>query len=180
MQTEGHNLSQRCQSVSRGRGAILLEVVISLALFAMASTFVMSVLHSATRGVNTTKLEAQASDLLVTVHSEVMMGVIEKVDAGPSPFDSPGLEDWTWQVAFVGMEDRLDMPQLKRMIITVRNEQQEFQQELTQLVFDSPYAQKVLPIEDIQSQIPDVPAGDTGGALPGGLDGLLPGGGGLP
>ncbi|MEX2216768.1 MAG: hypothetical protein WD768_21820 [Phycisphaeraceae bacterium] len=164
--------TKRSIAATHRRGAILLEVVIALALFAMGSTFVMSVLHSAIRGANTAKLDAQASDLLVTVISEVHMGVIEKVDAGPSPFDAPELEGWTWQVSFTGMEDRLDMPQLKRMVVSVRNEQQEGQHEMTQLIFDSPYAQKVLPVQDIQNQIPaEVPADLPAGAL-NGLGGL--------
>src|SRR5262245_47136392 len=53
------------------RGAVLLEVVLALALFAAAATIIGAGIHSAIDAVERQKLNAHALDLAVSVISEI-------------------------------------------------------------------------------------------------------------
>lgn len=161
------------RSHRRRAGSVLLEVVIAASLFFIAGIFVMDGLNSAIRGVSTIKLEAEAMDLAVTTFSEVQMGLTPLQSVGPVGVAFSGAEGWTYELVVSGLEDALDMPQLKKLEIIVRNEEKGFTHRTTHLVWDNPNPQPAVPGVD---QIPS----DLAGQIPGGTDGLpsdLPTGG---
>jgi len=177
-------------------GSVLLEVVIAASLFFIAGIFVMDGLNSAIRGVSTIKLEAEAMDLAVTTFSEVQMGLTPLQSVGPVGVAFSGAEGWTYELIVSGLEDALDMPQLKKLEIVVRNEANDFTHRTTHLVWDNPNPQPAIPgvdqiPSDLAGQIPggtgglpsDLPTGGAGtGALGGGAGGTRPatGRGGAP
>lgn len=104
------------------RGAILLEVVLSMAIFVFVATVIFNAMSSSLRRVERMRLENRAQDLAVSVLSEIQMGQTEVADAGPSPFDPdlyPDLTDWEWQVALETVGDGLDMPVTTELTVTV-------------------------------------------------------------
>lgn len=129
------------RSLARSRsGAVLLEVILALALFAFAAAVVSSSLHSAVE--RTARLHAQthALDLAVSVLSEIQMGVRPLASAGPEPFEAP-FEQWTWQVEVTPYSfDTEDTSGLQLVAVVVRNEDGTAVQRLTQLVAPPPAA----------------------------------------
>ncbi len=120
------------------RGLALLEVMLALGVFVIAAVFVLDSLNGALRGVRTAQLEADAADIAVTVTSQMQIGQIERASAGPIAVEMPGYEQWTWQATIEGLEDRLDLPQLKKLTLTVRSEADGFEHSVTQFVWDNP------------------------------------------
>ena len=166
----------------RRAGSVLLEVVIATSLFFVAGIFVMDGLNSAIRGVSTIKLEAEAMDLAVTTFSEVQMGLTPLQSVGPVGVAFSGAEGWTYELIVSPLEDAMDMPQLKKLEIIVRNEANDFTHRTTHLMWDNPNPLPAVPgvdqiPSDLASQIPggdlglpsDLPTGGAGaGALGGG------------
>lgn len=158
--------------IGRGRaqrGAVLMEVVIAISLFFVAGIFVMDGLNSAIRGVNTIRLEADAADLAVTTLSEVQMGLTPLESVGPVGVAHAGAEGWTYELVVEPLEDLLDLPQLKKLQVVVRNEANDFTLRTTHLVWDNPNPPAAS----------GIPAGLEGaaGELSGAAGGALPGGG---
>ncbi|MCX5661967.1 MAG: hypothetical protein NTW19_19990 [Planctomycetota bacterium] len=103
------------------RAAVLLEVVLALALFLAGAAIILEGLSACLGAARDLRLKAQAQDLLVTVGSQIQMGLIAPSDAGPNPFDDPALEGWTWQVAVTSAETTIQNAGLKRAEISIVN-----------------------------------------------------------
>jgi Tfp pilus assembly protein PilV len=93
----GHHYSKGARGAPP-RGAALLEVVLALALFFGMAVVLLSGLTACVHSTQQIRLSAQASDLAVSILSEVQMGYLPTADAGPTAFGDP-LGDWTWEVA---------------------------------------------------------------------------------
>jgi hypothetical protein len=90
-------------STNRDRkGAVLLEVVLSLLLFVAAVAVVSSALNASMETVQRQRFSMHAANLAVTMHAEIDMGLRGTEAGGPEPFEKP-FEGWTWQVAQEGM-----------------------------------------------------------------------------
>ena len=102
------------------RAVVLLEVVLSMAIFvAIASVALMS-LDQCTRAVNRLRLEARAADIAVTILSEIQMGLLDPVDAGPETMTDP-LAEWTWQVFTRDDQVAQDLVPMREVEIVVSN-----------------------------------------------------------
>jgi type II secretory pathway pseudopilin PulG len=105
-------------------GAILLEVVLSLAIFTFAATILYGGLSQSIHAVQKVRDRNRAMDLAVSTFSRVQMGQLAIVDAGPSPFDSdvPALDGWQWQVIVepVSTAEPLDDQSALTVIVTSR------------------------------------------------------------
>lgn len=112
------------------RGAVLLEVVLALTLFVSAATIIGAGLSASARSAAQMKVEAQLADLAETEMSEVQMGLVEQVDAAPTPYEAP-LQDWTWQVACHPVEG---VEGLNRITVTVAHKPTNRSYSLTQIV----------------------------------------------
>jgi hypothetical protein len=107
----------------RRSGAILLEVVMALTLFFITAAVVTGSMNVSLSAARNMKNDATAEDLAVTKLSELQMGVLPVVDAGPNSFadEDPNLDGWTWQVTTRELDEQtIDQgPQLKRVEIAV-------------------------------------------------------------
>jgi type II secretory pathway pseudopilin PulG len=84
----------RCRSGRRG--IALLEVVLAVTIFVGLAVAILSGLGLSIRSAGTLRQQAQATDLAVTVLSEIQLGTIQAADGSPTAFDPP-FADWTWQ-----------------------------------------------------------------------------------
>jgi hypothetical protein len=85
-------------------GAVLVEVVLALALFVAAAAVISGGMSASMDSVERLRLNAHASDLAVTVVSELQMGTLAADGTGPQEFDLP-FEDWTWEVLQAPVDD---------------------------------------------------------------------------
>ena len=85
------------------RAGVLLEVVLALALFAAAAVIIGSGLNASAASAVRLRLQAHATDLAVTVMSELQMGVRSTTQPGPEVFAAP-FTNWTWQLASTPLE----------------------------------------------------------------------------
>lgn len=82
---------------SREQGALLLEVVLALVLFAGAAVVIGVALNASMESVEKQRFQLHASDLAVTVMSGVQLGTRPAVSGGPGNFNVP-FQDYTWQL----------------------------------------------------------------------------------
>ena len=107
---------------------VLLEVVLSTALFAMAALGVLAGLNSCFRSLGKMRLESQAADLAISKVSEVHIGIVPLEDDGPNEYeDDESLADWTWEIVTeeveldAELELEMDGPQLLQVQVVVTN-----------------------------------------------------------
>jgi type II secretory pathway component PulJ len=71
------------------RGAVLLELLLSIAIFAAAATFTLSALGSALDGVRRAELRARAADLAESRLAELEAGLVAIGDLGSEAAATP-------------------------------------------------------------------------------------------
>lgn len=115
-------------------GAVLLEVVLALALFAAAAAIIGGGIHSAIDGVERQKLNAHAVNLAISVVSEIQIGLRTLESAGPEPFESP-FDHWTWQLVLAPTEtENGETSALTRVEVIVRHDEPPLVHRLTQVL----------------------------------------------
>ncbi len=103
------------------RGAVLLEVVLAMVIFAGASAVLLSGLSAANAAAQRVERRGTGADLAVTVMSEVQIGLIDRTDAGPEHFEEGlGPIDWTWQLSIAPAGDE-NTTGLDRVRVVVRD-----------------------------------------------------------
>ncbi len=137
-------------STTRRRGAVLMEVIVAVALFAAAGGVILGSLNGAIRATRRMRIEGQAVDLAVTVLSELRAGLREVTDEGPDAFqDDEGAEDealadWSWEIVTEQVEQSYDGPAMLRVEVVIRHAPSGYTHRLTHLMPDSdepdPYA----------------------------------------
>jgi type II secretory pathway pseudopilin PulG len=102
-------------------GAILLEVILALVLFAAAAAVISGALNASVASLERVRASTHAQDLAVSILSQVQMGAIPAVPAGPEPFDAP-FSGWTWelQLAPLGQAVRGEAQPLQRVEVIIR------------------------------------------------------------
>lgn len=116
------------------RGAVLLEVILALVLFAAAAAIIGAGIHSAITGVERQKLNAHAVNLAVSVLSEIQMGLRTVESVGPESFVSP-FDHWTWELVLASAEDEAgEVSELTRVEVIVRHDDPALVHRLTQLL----------------------------------------------
>jgi hypothetical protein len=115
-------------------GAVLLEVILALVLFAAAAAIIGAGIHSAIHGVERQKLNAHAVNLAVSVLSEIQMGLRTVESVGPESFESP-FDHWTWQLVLAPTEtDAGEASDLTRVEVIVRHDEPVLVHRLTQVL----------------------------------------------
>jgi HAMP domain-containing protein len=111
-----------------------LEVVLALALFVAAATVITSGLNASVREVERLRLNVHASNLAVTILSEIQMGLRKVESAGPEPFAAP-YETWTWQVVASPLTDTWESDfQVLNVEVIVRHQLQPVVRRLAQFL----------------------------------------------
>ena len=147
-------------------GAMLLEVVLALGLFVMTAVFVLDGMTSATRAVSRARMDAAAADLAISIMSEVEIGTILMVDAGPTDFEMVGYEGWTWEVVFNALPDYAELTQLLQCEVIVRHESESVIHRMSQILWDHP--DRGLGEEGEGDLLDGLDAGSLPAGLPGG------------
>lgn len=116
------------------QGAVLLEVILALVLFAAAAAVIGAGLNSAVSGVERQKLNAHAVDLGVSVLSEIQIGLRAADSAGPEPFDRP-FGGWSWQLVLTPTETETgESSDLTRVEVIVRHDDPALVYRLTEVL----------------------------------------------
>src|SRR6185369_14232701 len=90
MRLEQHNAGRR------DRGALLLEVVLALVLFAAAATVIGIALNAAVGSVDRLRFSAHAADMSITVFSELQLGIRSVTEPAPA---NAGTNAWTVEIS---------------------------------------------------------------------------------
>lgn len=87
----------RSSTRTQEEGALLLEVILALVLFAGAAVVIGAALNASMESVEKQRFQLHASDLAVTVLSGVQLGTRPAVSGGPGNFNAP-FQDYSWQL----------------------------------------------------------------------------------
>ena len=103
-------------------GAILLEVILALVLFAAAAAVIGTGLSTAIESVSRLRLNTHAANLAVSVLSELQLGIKSAAVESAQPFPAP-FEGWTWEVSAGASGSNLkESSKLKRVEVTIRHD----------------------------------------------------------
>ena len=126
----------RPQGRAGREGAVLLEVIFSLTLFAATAAVVIGGLNSCIQGANDLRTGSQAADMAVTLMSEIQMGLVPPTDSGPTDYPAPD-DDWTWQIVTAAMDPVAPAPPQKQITITITNKTAAYSYSLVNVISDS-------------------------------------------
>lgn len=118
------------------RAAILLEVVLSMAIFVTMAGVILAGVRNSVLATHRLGLEARARNLAVTALSEVHMGQLPLQDDGPNSYEDESLAEWTWQVVVSEPEIGGQVLALKRVEVVIANTKTDYTYRLSQWVRD--------------------------------------------
>ncbi len=107
---------------ARRRGAILLEIVLALAIFAGASVVVHLGLSRSMAAARRLRLDARAENLALSKLAEIQAGIVEASASGPNSYDEADadLAGWEWSVGIVTISEGTEAPPMRRVTVTVK------------------------------------------------------------
>ena len=115
-------------------GAVLLEVILALVLFAAAATIIGNSLTSAMESVERQRLSIHAVNLAGSVLAEIQLGIRSSTAGGPEAFEKP-FDHWTWQLVPVATETEAgESSDLTRLEVVVRHDDPTWVHRLTQVL----------------------------------------------
>lgn len=91
-------------SAVEARGAVLLEVLLALMLFAVTAAIITSSMNASMDGLERLKRNTHAANLAATVFAELELGQRAADASGEQAFEKP-FEEWTCEVARLGAEN---------------------------------------------------------------------------
>ena len=138
----------RQSTAPKQNASVLLEVVLALALFVFAATVITGGLNASVQEVERLRLNLHASNLAISILSEIQMGIRLVEGAGPEPFDAP-FADWTWQIEVSPVADLFGsaLP-LQSIEVAVRHKTRPIVRRLTQYLPVSSGAELPSPYTD--------------------------------
>ena len=99
----------------------MLEVILALVLFVAAAAVITVGLNASMNSVERLRLNVHATDLAVTVMSELQLGIRSPDDTGPEPF-SGSFTNWTWEVSSVPVEETEGSGRFAKVEVVVRHD----------------------------------------------------------
>jgi len=129
----GKSLRDAVAQPNRIRAGVLLEVVLALVLFAAAAVIIGSGLNASVNSATRLRLQAHATDLAVTVLSELQMGVRSVEQPGPEPFAAP-FTNWTWQVVSTPLESAPGAANFSNVEVIIRHTETTLVHRLAQIL----------------------------------------------
>lgn len=123
----------RRNSVTTARAAALLEIIFAISLLAAAAGTILSAFDASIDSLGRLRLAGQASDLAVTLVSQVQMGDLPAADDGPNQYDEP-LEDWSWEIVTEDLPEPIEGVVIRKVRIIVTNTVEDYAHELAYLV----------------------------------------------
>lgn len=140
---------------------MLLEVVLALSLFVLAATIITGGLNTSVQEAERLRLNVHASNLAISLLSELQMGIKPVEAAGPEPFEPP-FRMWTWQIQVAPLEDasEIGLP-LRNVEVIVRHESRPIVRRLTQFMVPPPAGALTTSTNGLPSTLDDRPMPDT-------------------
>lgn len=89
--------SLKTSSARSQTGSILLEVVLALALFIGAATVISAGISASVDAVHRVRLQTHASNLAISIMSEIMIGARPLASIGPENLEAP-FDQWLYRV----------------------------------------------------------------------------------
>ena len=120
-------------AIGNRKGAVLLEVVLSLALFFISAGVIVGAMQASVRAAERVRLQSRANNLAITVQSWMDVGLVEAAEAPAEEFDSaPG---WMWSVVAEPLDagSSLKAPR-QRVTIVIQRSDGGFRHEVSALV----------------------------------------------
>ena len=93
-----HQLNRNSRNGRTCTGAVLMEVVFSVLLFAAAGAVIAGAMSASMSTLDRVRAGAYAENLAISILSQVQMGVVPATAAGPEVFEPP-FDNWTWELA---------------------------------------------------------------------------------
>lgn len=119
-----HSAARPAQRIDRRRaqsGAVLLEVVLALVLFAAAAAIVVAGMNASVNSVERLRLNTHAVNLASTVLAELQLGLRSLDALGPEDFEAP-FEGWSWELSPTSESDDLATgPRLTKVEVIIRH-----------------------------------------------------------
>jgi hypothetical protein len=132
-------------------GAILLEVVLSMAILVGVSAGMMLATHASFRAAETIELEAAAADLAVSLCSRIQLGLVPPAADGPREFDQPA--GWTWQIVTPEAAPPADSPAqaagFRLLEIVITNTARKYTYRLVHVVAEPPAEGRDVPVASV-------------------------------
>lgn len=95
--------SRRNGASSLRAGAVLLEVLLALMLFAVTAAIITSSMNASMDGLERLKLNTHAANLAATIFAELELGQRAADSSGEQPLEKP-FDTWTCEIAPVTSE----------------------------------------------------------------------------
>jgi hypothetical protein len=111
-------------STANPKGMVLLEVVLSTALFAMTAVIVLVGVQSCFKSLGKMRLQSQAADLAISKSTEVHIGITPPENDGPNEYEEDEtLADWTWEIITeeVQVDVEIDLPPMLQVQVIITN-----------------------------------------------------------
>ncbi|MBM3837741.1 MAG: hypothetical protein FJ398_07210 [Verrucomicrobia bacterium] len=117
---------------------MLLEVVLALSFFVLAATVITGGLNASVQETERLRLNVHASNLAISLLSELQMGIKPVESAGPEPFEA-SFQMWTWQIQVSPIDDASEsgLP-LRNVEVIVRHDTRPIVRRLTQFIVPHP------------------------------------------
>jgi len=134
----GQGSSQAAARFSSRAGTVLVEVVLALLLFVGAAAVISGALSASIDALDRLRLNMHATDLGVTLVSELQLGLKPLETGGPEPFDPP-FDLWTWELEVSPKSLEPDDPYpLRTVEVIIRHEEENVVYRLTQVLPEVP------------------------------------------
>lgn len=115
-------------------GAVLLEVLLALILFAAAAAVATTAFNASITSLERQTLGSQALNLAATVLAEVQLGIRPANSESSRPIEPP-FEDWTWETALTPTETLSGgLTGLTRVEVIIRHQKSPTVQRLAQVL----------------------------------------------
>lgn len=119
MNTSATKICRRLLARRRaGRAVALMEVIFALVLFTGGAATILTGMQASTAAVGALRTQAVATDLTVTLLSEIRMGLVPAEDDGPNEYEEP-YEGWTWEIVTSELLDVIQEPVMKHVEIVI-------------------------------------------------------------
>lgn len=108
------------------RGAVLLEVLLALMLFAVTAAIITSSMNASMDGLERLKRNTHAANLASTVLAELELGLRPADASGEQALEKP-FDAWTFELSQVGAENESgEVSDLTQLEVILRHKDSEF------------------------------------------------------
>ncbi|MCD6364268.1 MAG: hypothetical protein J7M14_00155 [Planctomycetes bacterium] len=113
-----------------------MEVLFALALFTAGAATILTGMRASATTVRTLRRQTVATNLAVTLLSEIRMGLVPAEEDGPNEYEEP-YEGWTWEIVVDESLDVVEEPVMKHVEIVIAAPDESYTSRLVFLMPDT-------------------------------------------